>query len=134
MKTYFIFKRKKAEGLIRNYFNGWVLQDFEKIKQCIHCDAEVSECYGPVYFGMEQIHKWFFQWHKNGGKIIRWDIADIYYDQKKSCASVTWYFECHYDQKTHSFYGCSILNFKDEKIIKIKEYKMEKEKYYPFAD
>ena len=125
--------RKSAERLIEGYIGGWRSFDKEMSLSVLHPDAIVYECYGPVYHGAEEIGDWFDGWHAADGKVLCWDIENIHYDFENQTGVAQWYFECHSQGQNYEFFGCSVFEFCEGKIISVKEYDMDKEKSYPYA-
>jgi hypothetical protein len=126
--------RDTAEALIRQYFQGWLQQDVSLVLSTLSPDVKVVECYGPVYYGNDEVSRWFTDWHTRSekGKVTRWDIFKVIYDEMQKIAAVEWDFECMYDGNLGSFLGASLFCFDDTKIISIQEYRMEKEQYRPY--
>ena len=127
-------KRKNAEILIRQYFQSWLTQDLDLFLSTMSNAVHVTECYGPVYVGIDEVRQWFISWHEGSGqgKVTRWDIASIFYDDTQQTAAVEWDFECVYEGNLAGFLGASLFHFHAEKISRIQEYQMEKEQYRPF--
>jgi hypothetical protein len=126
--------RNTAEALIGQYFQGWLQQDFSLILSTLSPGIKVAECYGPVYYGIDEVSHWFNDWHTRSkkGKVIKWDIFKVMYDEMQKMAAVEWDFECIYDGNLGSFLGASLFCFDDTKKTCIQEYKMEKEQYRPY--
>jgi ketosteroid isomerase-like protein len=126
--------RATAETLIRQYFQSWLQQDISLFLSTLSSKIEVVECYGPVYSGLDETQDWFHDWHTRPekGKVTRWDILQLMYDEQQEIAAVEWDFECVYDGNVGSFLGASLFHFDDTKITSIREYKMEKEQYRPY--
>ena len=49
--------------VIKKYFQSWVDNDVEIVKQTFSENALYSECYGPEYHGLSQIVTWFENWN-----------------------------------------------------------------------
>ena len=126
--------RATAELLIRQYFQSWLQQDVSLFLNTLSPDIEVVECYGPAYSGIDETQDWFHDWHTRPekGKVTRWDILKLIYDEQQEIAAVEWDFECVYDGNVGSFLGASLFSFNQTKITSIREYKMEKEQYRPY--
>lgn len=56
----------QPEDIIKNYFQAWINNDMETIKQTFSDNIVYSECYGPEYHGLPQIIRWFNDWNKKG--------------------------------------------------------------------
>lgn len=126
--------RATAEMLIRQYFQSWLQQDISLFLSTLSPDIQIVECYGPAYHGLDETQLWFQDWHtrREKGKVTRWDILGLTYDEAQEIASVEWDFECVYDGSTGSFLGASVFAFDGAKVTSIREYKMEKEQYRPY--
>jgi hypothetical protein len=126
--------RETAEILIRQYFQGWLQQDLSLVLSTLSPNIKIVECYGPVYCGIDEVSRWFTDWHTKSekGKVTRWDIFNVMYDEMQKMAAVEWDFECIYDGNFGSFPGASLFCFGDTKIISVQEYRMEKEQYRPY--
>jgi hypothetical protein len=126
--------RATAEMLIRQYFQSWLHQDVMLFLSALSPNITIVECYGPMYNGTDETQRWFTDWHTRPekGKVTRWDILKVLYDEQQELAAVEWDFECIYDGKVGSFLGASLFGFDQTKIMSIQEYKMEKEHYHPF--
>lgn len=126
--------RSTSDMLIRQYFQSWLQQDVSLFLSTLSPNIKVVECYGPVYDGQEETERWFVDWHTRPemGKVSRWDILQLIYDEHQEIAAVEWDFECIYDGNVGSFLGASLFGFDDTKIVSIREYKMEKKQYRPY--
>lgn len=126
--------RAAAEMLIRQYFQSWLQQDVSLFASTLSPRIRIVECYGPVYDGLDEAQLWFTDWHTRPekGKVTRWDILSVLYDEQQEVAAVEWDFECIYDGNVGSFLGASLFGFDNTRITSIREYKMEKEHYQPF--
>ena len=127
--------RSSAEELIKQYFQSWIQQDVSLFLSTLSPHVMVIECYGPIYDGTEEVRQWFVDWHtKDGkGKVTKWEIFKILYDETQETAAVEWDFECIYDGSLGSFFGASLIHFNGTKMDRIQEYKMEKEQYHPYG-
>src|SRR6266508_5057058 len=99
--------RSTAEELIKQYFQSWVQQDLSLFLSTLSPGVEVMECYGPIYDGTDEVRQWFVDWHTKGGKgkVTKWEIFKILYDETQTTAAVEWDFECIYDGNAGSFLG-----------------------------
>ena len=109
--------RNAAETLIRQYFQSWLQQDLSLFLSTLSPEIEIVECYGPAYGGIEEVPQWFIGWHtKSGkGKVTRWEIFKILYDEAQNIAAVEWDFECIYAGNVGSFLGASLFHFDETK-------------------
>jgi hypothetical protein len=128
--------RNTAETLIKQYFQSWLQQDLSLFLSTLSQNSKVVECYGPVYCGTEELRQWFVHWHTGGGKgkVTKWEIFNILYDEAQERAAVEWDFECIYEGTAGSFLGASLFRFDETKIEHIQEYKMEKKQYRPYGE
>ncbi len=128
--------RSIAEALIRQYFQSWIQQDLSLFLSTLSPSIKVAECYGPIYYGTDEVRQWFVDWHtKDGkGKVTKWEIFKILCDEVQAMAAVEWDFECIYDGNLGLFLGASLFRFSGTKIDCIQEYKMEKEQYRPYRN
>lgn len=116
--------------VIKKYFQSWLDNDVEIVKQTFSENALYSECYGPEYHGLSQIVTWFENWN-NKGQVLEWTIKRIF--EQNQTLIVEWYFRCNYDGKIDGFDGVTIADFdKDMKILKLCEFQSKAEHYYPY--
>src|SRR5215475_9903068 len=103
--------RPTAETLIRQYFQSWLQQDLDLFLSTLSPTVRVMECYGPVYDGIAEAERWFADWHTRPekGRVTRWDILLLMYDQNQDVAAVEWDFECVYDRDVGTFLGASLF-------------------------
>ena len=117
--------------VIKKYFQSWLDNDVEIVKQTFSENALYSECYGPEYHGLPQIVTWFENWN-NKGQVLEWTIKRIF--EQNQTLIVEWYFRCNYDGKIDGFDGVTIADFdKDMKILKLCEFQSKAEHYYHLA-
>ena len=126
--------RSTSEMLSRQYFQSWLQQDLNLFLSTLSPTIRVMECYGPVYDGIAEAERWFSHWHTRPekGRVTRWDIGLLVYDQSQQVAAVEWDFECIYDGAVGSFLGASLFGFEGTKIASIREYKMDKKQHRPY--
>ena len=86
--------------VIKKYFQSWLDNDVEIVKQTFSENALYSECYGPEYHGLSQIVTWFENWN-NKGQVLEWTIKRIF--EQNQTLIVEWYFRCNYDGKIDGF-------------------------------
>lgn len=63
--------------VIKKYFQSWLDNDVEIVKQTFSENALYSECYGPEYHGLSQIVTWFENWNNKGTSIGMDNQANI---------------------------------------------------------
>ncbi|MDD4850752.1 MAG: nuclear transport factor 2 family protein [Gemmiger sp.] len=121
----------QQKEMITEYFNCWLKKDATRLPDIFSTNAVYSECYGPEYFGLNQITRWFEEWNQRG-TVLQWDIKQII-EQDNICI-VAWYFACAYQQVNSGFDGVSIIIFdKEHKIISVKEFGSKAEHNYPYG-
>ena len=118
-----------AQSLIKQYVNGWEENNLEKILGCLSKDCLIIESHGPIYRGKDSVKNWFAYWLKGKGKVLKWNIKDIYFLKNQNIAFFEWYFACVVEGKKHVLPGISIVKFKNSKISFIHEYRMTKNAY-----
>ena len=67
--------------IIMAYFQSWLDNDAEVLKDVFAEQAVYSESYGPEYHGLSQIITWFENWN-NKGKVLEWTIKRIIENDK----------------------------------------------------
>ena len=112
-----------ARQLVDDYIEGWVQSDASRILASLTDDCSVVESHGPTYYGTEQIKKWIDEWYQTG-KVDKWNIDSFFFDQ--DTAFFEWSFTCTINGKTDSIDGASIVQFKNDKIHHVHEYRMTK--------
>ena len=83
--------------VIKKYFQSWLDNDVEIVKQTFSENALYSECYGPEYHGLSQNCK-----HGSKIGIIRdkyWNGQSNEIFEQNQTLIVEWYFRCNYDGK-----------------------------------
>ena len=61
------------EEVIKRYFKCWLNKELSVLREIFSDDTIYSECYGPVYQGIEQIIRCFTDWNRKG-TVLQWDI------------------------------------------------------------
>jgi ketosteroid isomerase-like protein len=123
---------EEREKMIREYFEAWLRNDSSCLSSVFAPNITYTECYGPVYTGIEQIKKWFQDWNRKG-KVTAWDIKQFIH--QGSTTAVEWYFECIYENNRDGFDGVSVITFDASgKIAALKEFQSKAEHYQPYAD
>jgi len=120
----------EREQIIKNYFQSWIDNNCLVLEKTFSSDAVYSECYGPEYYGLETIQKWFVDWHTRGS-VLSWEIKQFIHQGDKTV--VEWYFKCYYDGNVCEFDGVSIIEFSnDNHIIRLKEFQSKIPHYRPY--
>ncbi|MGB4661096.1 MAG: nuclear transport factor 2 family protein [Mobilitalea sp.] len=121
---------EERKQIIRDYFDAWIRNDASKLNSYFNSKIRYTECYGPEYHGIEQILRWFSDWHLKGN-VLEWQIKEIIKDANNFV--VEWYFQCEYEGNIAGFDGVSIIIFNDKnEIISVKEFQSKTEHSYPY--
>lgn len=118
--------------MVESYFYSWLQNDEHRFSDLLHEDIVVEECTGDNYIGKTSCKKWFETWNQQGNKVTHWEISKTISGSLNKEIIVQWSFVCDYDFKSYSFNGCSIFEFKNHKIISLKEFQMDNNKKYPY--
>jgi hypothetical protein len=120
----------ERETLINNYFQCWITGNSRILGTTFDLNAVYSECYGPVYYGLAMIEKWFDDWQTRGS-VLAWDIKQFIH--QGNFTAVNWYFKCEYDGGTDEFDGVSLIEFnQDNHIVDLKEFQSKIPHYCPY--
>ena len=116
------------EEKIRRYFAMWVTRDFTSLDSYFSRDIVYRECYGAVYVGIEEIHRWINEMVQKQ-VVLKWEIKDIY-QVNEDRFFVRWYFVAR-EEQLYSFDGVSMIRFEGEHICEIEEYEATHETFRP---
>lgn len=122
---------KLARKLVEDYVQGWESNDASRILEALSSDCFITESHGPSYHGPGEVQKWIDEWYQTG-KVDKWSIDAFFFAGE--AAFFEWSFTCTIDGKTSSIDGASVVQFKDDKIYHIHEYRMTKLAYDYFGD
>ena len=121
---------KSNEQKLRAYFRSWIDNDISVLPEIFSEDVVYTECYGPQYHGLEQLHRWFEDWNRQG-RVISWDISRV-----MECGSTLiaeWYFRCVFGGEESGFDGVTVADFNaGGKIIRLSEYESKAEHIFPY--
>lgn len=118
------------EHIIRNYFDAWINSDSSILTSLFDDKISYIECHGPEYHGINQILRWFSDWHLKGN-VIEWRIKQ--YIHQGQITVVEWYFKCNYEYDISGFDGVSIIMFNAKnEMTSIKEFQSKTEHYNPY--
>jgi hypothetical protein len=116
-------------NLVQQYINGWKKNDLPMIISCLTEDCVVIESHGPTYHGVSDIEQWFKFWTEAKSKVTKWDILSFYFCENKKIAFVEWDFACISNDIEYTLPGISVVQFIEEKIYFIHEYRMTHKAY-----
>lgn len=120
----------EKEAVIKEYFDMWVLRDFKNIYNIFDSDIYYSECYGPEYQGISEIHQWIDKMLKEQ-EVIEWTIKRFIH--QANTVVVEWFFKDKVQDKISGFDGISIIEFTEYVTINsIKEFSSEALHTTPF--
>ncbi len=125
--------KNKAYTIVDNYFKAWLDQNKALFLSLLHNKIIVKECTGDMYKSKSICNDWFDGWHKHNNKVLQWDITQRNYDEEKQTVVVEWLFTCQFEEAVYTFEGCSLIEFKDDLIIGLREYQMDVNKKYPYG-
>ncbi|MDL2225839.1 nuclear transport factor 2 family protein [Eubacteriales bacterium OttesenSCG-928-M02] len=121
-----------GEALLYQYMKSWEHKDIVAFLATLHKDVVIVECYGPIYQGMEEAKAWFSAWNQEG-RVIRWQVMDIYKGANPHMFFATWHFTYEHPWgKRASFSGMSMLETDGGKIRRLREYRMQAAHYRPY--
>lgn len=120
----------EKEAVIKEYFDMWVLRGFNNIDNIFDCDIYYSECYGPEYQGISEIHQWIDKMLKDQ-EVLEWTIKQFIH--QANTVVVEWFFKDKVQNKISGFDGVSIIEFAENGTINsIKEFSSEALHTTPF--
>ena len=121
-------KPKAARQLVEDYVNGWRNSDPQKILSTLTPDCVVIESHGPTYHGHAVVQRWIESWFAEGSRVDRWDITGLHC--MDDTAVFEWDFLCTVEEKQYQLQGISIVEFEEDKIVALREYRRTE---MPFA-
>ena len=122
---------QQREDCIRQYMQGWLCQNEERLLAVLSPKVHIIESHGPEYVGANEVRQWFRAWHAHG-RVLRWDALHFLHQGAETV--VKWYFECQYDGNVDGFDGLSLVCFDDlGRIVIIEEYQSKTVHHRPCA-
>lgn len=120
------------EQNVSRYFNMWLRRDCDGIEEVFSKDAVYIESDGKEYRGIEQLVRWFADWHTHG-TVERWDITAFSHSGSNCFAE--WNFVCVYDGSRSEFDGVTVAEFDAEgRICALREFAAAHERTRPYGD
>jgi ketosteroid isomerase-like protein len=120
----------EKEAKINAYFNMWVQRDFSALDTMFAADIYYSECYGPEYYGLYEIHLWIDEMLQKQ-VVLEWRIKRFLHEN--DTVVVEWFFNEQQNSVAHGFDGISIIEFQaDGKISSIKEFESKSKHITPY--
>lgn len=121
--------RQDASILITAYVEGWKINAPAQIIDTLAPDCIIIESHGPTYRGLDVTTQWIESWLGAGNTVDRWDITSFCFDEIEQVAVFEWEFVCTADGMHYKIDGISIVEFEDDKIIGLREYRMTEPPY-----
>ncbi|KJG11783.1 nuclear transport factor 2 family protein [Photobacterium kishitanii] len=122
----------EQELIIKTYFHMWVDRNFSSLDKIFSADIYYSECYGPEYFGLSEIHRWIDDMLEKQ-QVLAWEIKQFIHEKNTNTVVVEWYFKEQQNLNVNDFNGVSIIKFSaDGKISSIKEFESKSEHSAPY--
>jgi hypothetical protein len=121
--------RQEAHQLIIAYIEGWKINNPAQIIDTLATDCIIIESHGPTYRGLDIATQWIAGWLGRGDTVDRWDITTFCFDEVKQTAVFEWEFECTAGGVHYEIDGSSIVEFEDDKIVGLREYRMTESPY-----
>jgi ketosteroid isomerase-like protein len=120
-------KRDIALDLVETYIESWKAQALERFLHGLCEDVVVEECDGAVHQGIDEARCWFIEWHEAPirGRVTEWRVSRFLFDEKRDIATLEWAFACDCHGRASSFRGASVITFREDKIHRIAEYRMD---------
>ncbi|MCC2645391.1 MAG: putative cytosolic protein [Burkholderiales bacterium] len=118
-----------ALNLLETYIAGWKQNDINAIIEPLHNEVIVIESHGPKYIGVSSIELWFKMWKKADSYVKKWDILSSRYCEDSRSLFCEWDFECVSLNKVYAMLGISVVQFRENKISFLHEYKMSTAPY-----
>ena len=97
---------------------GWRDGDAAETLATVTEDRVITESHGLTYHGKDQVVRWVETWF--GGAVLAWEICSL--EATHEAAFFEWAFACRWLGEEYEFEGASVVRFRDEKIVSIREY------------
>ena len=118
------------ERAIQDYFAMWVTRDFSRFDELFSPCCRYEECYGPIYEGTEELHRWI-EHMLAIQHVMAWDIHDMVFAADGRSVTVAWTFVAT-ERESHTFDGCSVIHFDEQdRIDSIREFEAKHERRFP---
>lgn len=118
------------ERAIQDYFAMWVTRDFSRFDELFSPCCRYEECYGPIYEGTEELHRWI-EHMLAIQHVMAWDIHDMVLAADGRRVTVAWTFVAT-ERESYTFDGCSVIHFDEQgRIDSIREFEAKHERCFP---
>lgn len=119
------------ERSVAEYFSMWVRRDFSRFDELFSPHCVYEECYGPVYVGLEELHRWIDQMLARQ-TVTSWEIHSVEPTSDERTLYVSWTFSAR-EEYEYVFDGVSRIHFDAAgHIDHVREYQAEHERHRPF--
>ncbi|NJE80493.1 nuclear transport factor 2 family protein [Olsenella sp. SW781] len=119
------------EQTIAEYFAMWVRRDFSRFDKLFSLGCVYEECYGPVYVGTNELHRWIDHMLARQ-TVTAWNIHSVESDPDGETFFVSWTFSAT-EEESYIFDGISRIHFdSDGRIDHVKEYRADHDQRRPF--
>lgn len=122
-------KKNQALELVSQYINGWKSNNLLEILTSLDDNCQIIESHGTTYYDKQDIKDWFKFWVKAESHIKKWETLSFYYLENENTAFFEWDFLCTSNHIDYPIIGISKIQFKNNKILSIHEYRMTKSAY-----
>lgn len=125
---------EKMKKLLQQYMESWIRQDKQMFLDTLASVVDIRECYGASYSTKEEAEVWFTEWNKLG-KVLDWEMKEVYFDSAKQLLFATWKFHYFYpNAPTDYFDGITVMSMENERItlLLLYEYETKHERFYPY--
>ncbi len=112
---------QEAKRLVETYVEGWRRNDLVKIVGTLSPNCIIIESHGPTYRGIKLVQQWVESWIAEEGRVDRWDITTFHF--LGDVAVFEWDFECTAAGQHYHLEGISIVEYADDKIVALREYR-----------
>ncbi|REJ17886.1 MAG: nuclear transport factor 2 family protein [Paenibacillaceae bacterium] len=107
-------------SIFEQYVSGWKRAEIETVLETLDEDCIITECYGPVYRGRDNVRLWMEKWLGEGNRVLEWDVRTCVIGQ--DAAAFEWRFKCLWHGEESGFEGSSIVQYRNGKILTMREY------------
>ena len=109
----------------------WVRRDFSRFDKLFSLGCVYEECYGPVYVGTNELHRWIDHMLARQ-TVTAWNIHSVESDPDGETFFVSWTFSAT-EEESYVFDGISRIHFdSDGRIDHVKEYRADHNQRRPF--
>jgi hypothetical protein len=111
-----------GEALVRDYVEGWLAGDRERILGPLAPDCVIVESHGPMYRGRDVVARWVDGAIADGVTVDRWDVTSL--ATADGACFFEWDFACTVAGDVWAFTGASVARFDETGIRSLHEYRL----------